>query len=73
MKFSRNRRNGTKQEKHSGKGIAIALATALFLNFYVKSLSNKVVQKFWGEVSVLSLPLRGTSIDMALNIQWGTS
>ena len=57
IKFSRNRRNGTKQEKHSGKGIAIAFTTALFLNFSVKSLSRKVVQKFWGEVSVLSLPL----------------
>ena len=47
----------TKQEKHSGKGIAIAFATALFFNFSFKSFSRKVVQKFWGEVSVLSLPL----------------
>ena len=46
IKYSRNRRNGTKQEKHSVKGIAIAFATALFLNFSVKSLSRKVVQKF---------------------------
>ena len=58
VKFSRNRRNGTKQEKHSGKGIAVALATALFLNFSVKSLARKVDQKFWGEVPVLNLPLR---------------
>ena len=60
LKISRNRRNGTKQEKHSGKGIAIALATVLFLNFSVKSLSKKV-QKFWGEVSVLSLLLNENS------------
>ena len=56
--FSRNRRNGTKQEKHSGKGIAIALATAHSLDFSLKSLATKVVQKFWREVSVLSLPLK---------------
>ena len=47
-----------RQEKHSGKGIAIALPTALFLNFSVKSLARKVIQKFWGEVSVLSLTLK---------------
>ena len=40
-----------KQEKHNGKGIAIALATALSLNFSVKPLARKVVQKFSGEVS----------------------
>ena len=57
VKFSRDQRNGTKQKQHSGKGIAIALATALFLNFSVKPLARKVVEKFWGEVSVLSLPL----------------
>ena len=53
-----NLRNRTKQEKHSGKGIAITFATALFFDFSVKSFARKVVQKFWGEVSVLSLPLR---------------
>ena len=54
-----------KQEKHSGKGITIAFATALFFNFSVKSfISRKDVQKFWGEVSVLSLPLRSVSIEL---------
>ena len=43
VKFSRNQRNRTKQEKHSGKGIAIAFDTALFLNFPVKLFSIKVV------------------------------
>ena len=67
VKFSRNRHNRTKQEKHSDKGIAIALATALFLNFSVKPLARKVVQKFWGEVSVLSLPLRRGSTSSLSN------
>ena len=41
-----------------GKDIAIAFAaTTLFLNFSVKSLSREDVQKYWGDVSVLSLPL----------------
>ena len=69
VKFSRNRRNGTKQEKHSGKGIAIAFATALFLNFSVKSLSRKVVQKFWGEVSVLSPISKNLMGRKCLNIE----
>ena len=46
----------------------MALATAFFLNFSVKSLSSKVVQKFRGEVAVLSLPLRGGST--RLKIAW---
>ena len=35
-----------KQEKHSGKGIAVAFATALFFNFSAKSFSRKAVRKF---------------------------
>ena len=55
---------------HSGKGIAIAFAIALFLNFSVKSLSRKVVQKFWGEVSVLSLPLMLIIMDVIVHTDW---
>ena len=38
--------NMTNREKHSGKGIAIAFATALLFNFSAKSVARKVVQKF---------------------------
>ena len=38
--------NRTKQEKHSGKGIAIAFATAIFFNFSVKSFSKKLFKSF---------------------------
>ena len=58
VKFYRNRRNRTEQEKHSVKGIAIAFATALFFNFFVKSFSRKVVQKFWSEVSAIAIAIR---------------
>ena len=48
------------EKKFSGsddKPIAIACVTVLFLIHSVKSFSRIVVQKFWGEVSVLSLSL----------------
>ena len=46
VKFCQKRRNRTKQEKHGGKGIAIAYATVLSFICSLKLFSRKVIQKF---------------------------